>query len=1449
MKTIVNKIRFALLLGFIAIGMTAMAQAVTPNAEKLSISTQMFLDEMAGKISLDAPKPSLRSQGKKVRPDARPYERPIAKPDTIDGRVYISSILNVTDKSCISALESLGVIIECTFDNGIVTALIPVDAILDVAAIDQVKRVKVAEVMHSLNDNARRATNADDVLAFSNDARLAGLSHGYDGTGVILGVIDSGIDFQHIAFKDKNGNSRIKGLLCYTSTTATANPAYDWQGSGTVPAYDKNTSDHGTHTSSIAGGSSVIVSGTNVTVTDDHANATYGGMAPGADMYLAGLNTLYDSRIIYAMRQMYDYAEEQGKPLVVSNSWGSLAGPHDGTDDISLVVNDYFGDNHPNNVCLFAAGNNAGNARAEDGGGLYISATASSANPLRSILRTSYYSDCDGGDYYVGTLANAWCRTPNVTLGCRVYVLGNNTGAILSTVNVTPTAYPGTSVNVSTYYSGTLTAYRTTDANGKSNIVLTTNALETTSENVIDGIYHSDYTLAVEFYPANGSAVVDVWADSYSYFSNCLTTNGYNWVNGTDNMSVGVNAVNRNAISVGAYVSRTLSGYSSNDLGDISSYSSYATAGSGPLGDVHPTITAPGQFIISAYNHNYSSHSITPVVDNATNPYGYNGGTSMACPAAAGIVALWLQTAQELGKNLTTSEIKNIMIQTAIHDAYTNGANASHFGNGKIDALAGIEYILREYGQPMITASPTTVTFEGTPGGSYTETVTVGGMDLTGDITATLSDPSGCYSISATNLGSGGDLVITYSPTGQGTHNATITLTSPGVDPVTITINGTSVLVTDATVADGTTTNSYLPIYGNQYASKQINQMIYPASMLTEIQGKKIKSMTFYPTAALSFYGGSFNVSVGMTTQATYASSTYRRLTGLTTVATGQAAVRNATELVITFDEPFEYTGNNLVIEFEVTAVGTSSRSQNFYGVNPGSYTSFNSYGTTTNTYGRYTNANRRQFLPKVTFEWDAPFAAGEVSPTSLTFTDVAIGQGATQTVTVTSTGNMPFAPVIDTTNLPAEFTVTGNGTVAVGGTLDLTVTYTPTDAGPHSGSFTVTIGDQTYTVTVTGNGVTVTSTLTSNVVEVPVYKSDMQIHGDTYIFSESDVTTDTDMHLSYPAEGDAIQVLAKSDEPILRYELHHKIGAEGDWTYPNGNAVGIATHDGNSYVVNSETFTFPQDATEMWISMTDGQLNNASEVTYYVPVTVANGKVTTGEPNTYGAPIGERQLDPISIEVQVGGVKSSTVDHYGNHTGEWVGPNGINYCVYMPAVTVMCQQLNGATHVPYMYRAWLLANENIDYYNYDHDPKEGYYGTTVKTMPYLLAQMGIEDVGSDPTRVVLCEAGDIYEGQNTFGAPVDNPDIVIAVRVYYQRADKTRGHTLRAGGGYGFGQGSGRGDGIITGVNELLGGKQVVDVQYVNTLGMQSSEPFDGVNIVITRYSDGSTSTAKVVK
>ena len=56
----------------------------------------------------------------------------------------------------------------------------------------------------------------------------------------------------------------------------------------------------------------------------------------------------------------------------------------------------------------------------------------------------------------------------------------------------------------------------------------------------------------------------------------------------------------------------------------------------------------------------------------------------------------------------------------------------------------------------------------------------------------------------------------------------------------------------------------------------------------------------------------------------------------------------------------------------------------------------------------------------------------------------------------------------------------------------------------------------------------------------------------------------------------------------------------------------------------------------------------------------------------------------------------------------------------------------------------------------------------------------------------------------------------------------------------------------IVTGVIETLfnqGPAEVVSVTYVNSLGMTSDKPFDGINIVVTRYSDGTTSTTKVIR
>ncbi|MBQ0115505.1 MAG: hypothetical protein KBT10_06515 [Bacteroidales bacterium] len=49
--------------------------------------------------------------------------------------------------------------------------------------------------------------------------------------------------------------------------------------------------------------------------------------------------------------------------------------------------------------------------------------------------------------------------------------------------------------------------------------------------------------------------------------------------------------------------------------------------------------------------------------------------------------------------------------------------------------------------------------------------------------------------------------------------------------------------------------------------------------------------------------------------------------------------------------------------------------------------------------------------------------------------------------------------------------------------------------------------------------------------------------------------------------------------------------------------------------------------------------------------------------------------------------------------------------------------------------------------------------------------------------------------------------------------------------------------------VKDLNSTKAVSSVKYVNVAGAESNVPFDGVNIMVTTYADGTTQTAKVIK
>ena len=786
--------------------------------EKFSMTTQMFINELKEQTLQQKNGP--RRSPKLQMPDNIRMEksrRLIATPDTIGDVAYISCFIHLKDIEDLSLMRSLGVEVEETFEGqDFVTARVPVNELEALADIDNVTRIKVAKRMRPLTDAARKTTNVDDLLTLSSDAITSGVTTQYDGTGVVLGIIDTGIDFQHISFKDKDGKSRIKRAYVFNGSSAKEYSTI----TSSSPTTDDNAEDHGTHTASTAGGSSVIVSGSTVTVTDNHANATYGGIAPGADLYLAGIYGLNETYLANALKKMVSYADGQGKPLVVSNSWGSGWGPRDGTGEWARLVGQYFGDSHPNHIILFASSNDAGHRTGNEGGGFFIKKNSvSNINPLGTIIRT----DGNGGSYYQGLMACAYNASNSSKLCCKLYVL-DGSGEIKRTWTITN---PTSSLNgLNRYYNGSMDIYIDQD-NGKYCLAIYSD----------QGLESSDnYTLALEVYPEDGSANVNMWAGDWTYFTNHLTTSGHKWTAGTDDMCVSDEATIPDAISVGAYVSKKKwkayngASYSYNyyTVGDIAYFSSYATADQSPTGLAYPWITAPGARLAAGVNHyhtasidDYSyyspSYNSDLVVNSTNNPYAMMEGTSMSTPVAAGIVALWLQAAQSVEQDLTVNDVKNIMEQTAITDNYTTGTNASHFGKGKIDALAGIQYILASSTLPIIMPSTTDINFTSkySLDLSKTETITIRGKNLETDINITLNDPSGTFAVSDLSIPvalteTGMDITVTWTPTTISETTATLTLSSDGADDVVINLTGSVsldqsyALVTDAsTLAAG----------------------------------------------------------------------------------------------------------------------------------------------------------------------------------------------------------------------------------------------------------------------------------------------------------------------------------------------------------------------------------------------------------------------------------------------------------------------------------------------------------------------------------------------------------------------------------------------------------------------------------------------------------------------
>ena len=99
---------------------------------------------------------------------------------------------------------------------------------------------------------------------------------------------------------------------------------------------------------------------------------------------------------------------------------------------------------------------------------------------------------------------------------------------------------------------------------------------------------------------------------------------------------------------------------------------------------------------------------------------------------------------------------------------------------------------------PQITASVSSLDFSCEAEQTVSKTFTVTGRNLSGNITATLTNANGAYTVSPTSIttseaaGGGKTVTVTFAPQSQGTYNGSIKLSSTGAQDVTIALNGTA---------------------------------------------------------------------------------------------------------------------------------------------------------------------------------------------------------------------------------------------------------------------------------------------------------------------------------------------------------------------------------------------------------------------------------------------------------------------------------------------------------------------------------------------------------------------------------------------------------------------------------------------------------------------------------
>ncbi len=534
------------------------------------------------------------------------------------------------------------------------TAAIPLEMVDVLAAREDVRRIEKSRQLRPLLAEARKAIGVDDIHSGTE------LETPFTGEGVIVGVIDQGFEYKHIAFMDKDGKkSRVRAVWNrngYPNATSSPTTFIPSGGDG----FDAG--GHGTHVAGIAAGSKI----------DDN---DFYGIAPDAELIMIP-STFADAEVVEDVQYIKEFAEEEGKPWVVNMSFGGNIGPHDGTSTANQSLASLMG---PGGLIAAAMGNDGdANLHAtytfkEDGDKCHIFVDMTSSDGLgyfeiwrqeadgkKSLtVKPLIYSNSKGIDYKTTAFWNTYC----------------NIGGEVSPQNQkeyhTVQSQAGKALGTGETFGVEVT--------GKKGQVI----------HVWCGSGYGNLKRVIKMGILNS-----VRPDAKYLTSECgATTPG----------SIGVGSFN-SATGWTAYNDNKWYGYGNTpNFSTLNAISAFSSPGpSLHPEDLKPTVMAPGSIISSAvsqYSASFDKTSLTisDVVTRGTKKFYYQTmvGTSMASPAMAGTLALWLQAYPKL----TPAQTLEIIRTTAKRDSWTAHSDGeewnSEAGYGKVDAYAGLKAALK----------------------------------------------------------------------------------------------------------------------------------------------------------------------------------------------------------------------------------------------------------------------------------------------------------------------------------------------------------------------------------------------------------------------------------------------------------------------------------------------------------------------------------------------------------------------------------------------------------------------------------------------------------------------------------------------------------------------------------------------------------------------------------